>query len=84
MCCFSHDKALFYFFVLLAVYFLLSRGSVVIKLLFYKPECRGFETRRDERIFSIYLILSAALSFEICSASNKNEYQKQNNNVSGE
>jgi hypothetical protein len=39
-----------------------ARGSVVVKALCYKPEGRGFETRRDESIFfSIYLILPAAL-----------------------
>jgi hypothetical protein len=34
--------------------------------------------------FLIYLILPAALGPGIYSASNRNEYQKQNNNVSGE
>jgi hypothetical protein len=34
--------------------------------------------------FSIYLILPVALGPEIHSASNKNEYQKQKDNVSGE
>jgi hypothetical protein len=33
--------------------------------------------------FSIYLILPAALGPEVKSASNRNEYQKQKNNVSG-
>jgi hypothetical protein len=31
-----------------------------------------------------YLILPAALSLGVYSASNRNEYQKQKNNVSGE
>jgi hypothetical protein len=35
-------------------------------------------------IFSIYVILSAALGPGVYSASNRNEYQKQKNNVSGE
>jgi hypothetical protein len=35
-------------------------------------------------LFSIYLILPAALGHGVYSASNKNEYQKQKNNVSGE
>jgi hypothetical protein len=35
-------------------------------------------------IFSIYLILPAALGPGVYSASNRNEYQKQKNNVSGE
>jgi hypothetical protein len=34
--------------------------------------------------FSIYLILLAALGPGVDSASNRNEYQKQKNNVSGE
>jgi hypothetical protein len=33
---------------------------------------------------STYLILSAALSPGVYSVSNRNEYQKQKNNVSGE
>jgi hypothetical protein len=35
-------------------------------------------------IFSIYLVLPAALSPGVYSASNKNEYQKQKNYVYGE
>jgi hypothetical protein len=38
----------------------------------------------DEVIFSIYLIIPAALGPGVYSASNRNEYQKQKNNVSGE
>jgi hypothetical protein len=38
----------------------------------------------SERQFSIYPILSAAISVGFYSASNKNEYQKKKNNVSGE
>jgi hypothetical protein len=34
--------------------------------------------------FSMYLILPAALGLGAYSASNRNEYQKQKNNVSGE
>jgi hypothetical protein len=34
--------------------------------------------------FSIYLILPAALGPGLYSASNRNEYQKKKNNVSGE
>jgi hypothetical protein len=43
-------------------------------------------SRLDEviELFSIYLNLSAALRPGIYSASNRNEYQKQKNNVSGE
>jgi hypothetical protein len=35
-------------------------------------------------VFSIYLILTAALGPGVYSTSNRNGYQKQNNNVSGE
>jgi hypothetical protein len=57
-----------------------ARGIVVVEALCYKPEGRGFETRCGELIFSIYLILSAALGPGVYSASNRNEYQKQKNN----
>jgi hypothetical protein len=39
-----------------------ARGRVVVKALCYKPEGRGFKTRLGEWIFSVYLILPAALS----------------------
>jgi hypothetical protein len=48
----------------------------VVKALPYKTGGRGFD-------FSIYLILPAALGPGIYSACNRNEYQKQKNNVSG-
>jgi hypothetical protein len=57
-----------------------ARGSLVVKALCYKPEGRGFETPW----VSIYLILPAALGPGVHSASNRNEYQKQENNVSEE
>jgi hypothetical protein len=38
-----------------------TRGIVVVKALPCKPEGCGFETRRGERMFQIYLILPAAL-----------------------
>jgi hypothetical protein len=56
----------------------------VVEELCYKSEGRGFETRRGHRILSIYLILPAALGPGIYSAPNRNEYQKQEYNVSGE
>jgi hypothetical protein len=61
-----------------------ARGSVVVKALCYKSEGRGFDFQWDERIFSICLILPAALGPGVHSASNRNEYEKQKNNVSGE
>jgi hypothetical protein len=42
-------------------------------------------SRPDENeFFSVYLILPAALGPEVHSASSRNEFQKQKNNVSGE
>jgi hypothetical protein len=60
------------------------RGSVVVKALCYKPEGRGFETQWGEWFLSSYLILLVALGPGVYSASNRNEYQKHKNNVSGE
>jgi hypothetical protein len=81
MCCFSHDKALFYFLVLLPVYYLSSRGNVVV----YSTSRKVAGSRSDEmkEFFSLCLILPAALSPGVYSASNRNKYQKQKNNVSG-
>jgi hypothetical protein len=59
-------------------------GSLVIEVLCYKPEGRRFETQWGEWIFSIYLIIPAALGSGIYSASNTYEYQKQKSNVSEE
>jgi hypothetical protein len=50
--------------------------------LCYKRDGHGFDTRRGEYIFSIYLILPFGL--EVHSASNKNEYPMHINNISGE
>jgi hypothetical protein len=57
-----------------------ARGSIVVKALCYKPEGRGW----GEWFLSIYLILLVALGPGVYSASNRNEYQKHKNNVSGE
>jgi hypothetical protein len=59
-----------------------ARGSVVVKALCWKPEGRGFETLCDEWIFTICLNLPVALGTGLYSASNRNEYQRQKNNVS--
>jgi hypothetical protein len=59
-------------------------GSVAVEALFYKLKDCGFETRRGKLIFSISLILPAALGPGVYSVSNINYYQKQKNNVSGE
>jgi hypothetical protein len=46
-----------------------------------KPEGWRFNTRCGEWLFSIYLILPAALGPGVYSASNRNEYQKKRNNL---
>jgi hypothetical protein len=61
-----------------------ARGSIVVKALCYKLEGRGFETRWSEWFLSSYLILPAVLGPGVHSASNRNEYQKQKSNVSGD
>jgi hypothetical protein len=67
------------------LYFIVAHGSVVVKAPCYMPEGRGFDTRWGEWIFfSIYLILPAALVLEVYSASNRNGYQNEKNNVSWE
>jgi hypothetical protein len=55
----------------------------VLEALRYKPEGRGFETLWGEWIFSVYLILPAALGPGVYSASNTTVCQKEKNNVSG-
>jgi hypothetical protein len=42
-------------------------------------------SRPDEvyKFFSVYIILPSALGPGVYSASNRNEYQKQKNNISG-
>jgi hypothetical protein len=51
----------------------------MVKALCYKPEGCGFETRISERMFSI---LPVALGPGVYSAPNRNEYQKEKNNIS--
>jgi hypothetical protein len=56
----------------------------VVKALCYKPEGRGFETDEVNELFPIYIILPAEPGPGVYSACNRNEYQKQKNNVSEE
>jgi hypothetical protein len=56
----------------------------VVKSLRYMPDGRWFETRWGEWFLTIYLILPALPGPEVYSLSNRNEYQKHWNNVSGE
>jgi hypothetical protein len=61
-----------------------ARGSVVVKALCCKPEIRGFETGKGECIILFYLILPSELGPGVHSAFNRNGYQKQKNEVSGD
>jgi hypothetical protein len=47
-----------------------EHGREVFRALCHEPEGRGFETSWNEWMFSIYLILTAALGPEVHSASN--------------
>jgi hypothetical protein len=60
------------------------RYTVTVETLGYNPECRGFETRLGVWIFSTYLNLSITLDPRVYSTYNRNENQKQKNNVSEE
>jgi hypothetical protein len=50
----------------------------------FKSITRYFSTSRWGEFLKIYLIFQAALGPTVHSASNRNEYQKQKNIVSGE
>jgi hypothetical protein len=61
--------------------------AVVQWLRHYATSQKVARSRPDKvnELNSVYLILLASLDPGVCSASNRNEYQKQkNNNVSGE
>jgi hypothetical protein len=51
----------------------------MVKVLCYKTEGRGFESWWGEWTSSIFLIFPVAECPEVYSASNRNEYQEQNN-----
>jgi hypothetical protein len=60
-----------------------TSGSAVVKHRATRQNATS--SRRDEAIFFLmYLILAAALGSWVHSASDRNEYQKQRNNVYGE
>jgi hypothetical protein len=59
-----------------------ASGSIVVRHCATSWKVTG--SRPNEVSFSIYLILPATLGPGVYSASNRNEYQKQRNNVSGE
>jgi hypothetical protein len=52
----------------------------------YATSRKTTDSRIDDviKLFSIYLIIPAALDSGVYSASNRNEYQKRKNNISGE
>jgi hypothetical protein len=56
-----------------------TSGIVVVKHFCYKPEGRGFDN-----FFSVHVILPAAPDPGVYSVSDRNVYQEQENNVSGE
>jgi hypothetical protein len=69
--------------VLTYVYLHMAQCIGVVKALCCKPKVVG--SRPDDVIeFLIYEILPAALGPGVYQASKRNEYQKQNDNVSGE
>jgi hypothetical protein len=61
-----------------------SNDGSAVKVLCYRPEGYGSKTRLGEWFLSIYLILLAGLGPGVYSATNRNEYQKQKNNISRE
>jgi hypothetical protein len=61
-----------------------AHGRIVVKVQCCKPEGHEFETWWGEWISLIYVILLATLGPGVYSASNRDEYQKQKNTVSGE
>jgi hypothetical protein len=66
------------------------RGGTAISILTNLDSCKvkmGYAGSRPDEVnafFSIYLILPAALGPGVHSAYNRNEYQKQKNNISWE
>jgi hypothetical protein len=56
----------------------------VVRALCCKQEVASSRPDEVNEFFSIYIILPVALGPGVYSASNRNEYQKQKNNISGE
>jgi hypothetical protein len=75
---------IFQLFVRLLTVHVTMGHAVMYWLKHYVISRKVAGSRPDELNFSIYLILLAALGSGVHSASNRNEYQKQKNNVSGE
>jgi hypothetical protein len=72
-----------YYFIIIDITILLAGSAVAYWFRKYVTS-REVAGSRVVIIFSVYLILPAALGPAVYSASNRNEYQKQKNNVSGE
>jgi hypothetical protein len=51
----------------------------VVKALCYSRKVPGSRPDEENKYFSIYIILPAAVGPVVYSASNRNEYQKQKN-----
>jgi hypothetical protein len=66
------------------MYIIKKLGSAVVKAYAASRKVTGSRPDEVSEFFPIYLILPAALGPGVHSASNRNEYQKQKNNVSGE
>jgi hypothetical protein len=78
----SQSSALSYSFSASSDYLWGERGSIVVKALCCTLKDRGFDSR-NHWVYLIYLMLPAALGPGVYSASNRNEYQKQKNIISG-
>jgi hypothetical protein len=57
--------------------------AYLVEALCYKSEFRTFDSQRGH-FFSVYSIFPATLDPGVYFASNRNEYQKQKNNVFAE
>jgi hypothetical protein len=64
--------------------FIESRGSVMVEHYATSRKAAGSRPYAVNAFFSTYLILPAALGPRVYSALNRNEYQKNKNNVSRE
>ena len=53
-----------------------ARGGVMVKALCYKPEGRGFDSRRCHWNFSLTESFRSHCGTGVDSTSNRNEYQK--------
>jgi hypothetical protein len=66
------------------IHILGARGNVVVKHSATSQKDAGSRPGEANEFVSIYLFLPATLGPGVYSAPNRNEYQEQKNNVSGE